>query len=289
MTGPLSHRSAAAAALVLLAPGAVLARELPTPNAQQVLSGSRALGMGNAFRAVATTNEALYFNLAGLSQTSRYELDLQYGFDNGRDLQAYNGSIVDATTQVATGLAYTRLLSDGTGGEQSGGVVNLGFGIPIGEAVSIGIGAKYLGFSKPEDTNAITGDAGLLIRPTGWLSIGAAYYNFVNVFSREAPRSAGVGVAFGDDTWFRLAGDAAFDFSGEGTDVSYHAGGEYLLGGAFPVRAGFQRFADQDRNYVTAGLGFVSPRIGLDAAYLQNLEADESGDRLFSFTLKVFL
>lgn len=277
---------AAAACLTLAAPAA--AQTLPTPKAMD-LSGTRALAMGDAFRAVATSNEAIYFNLAGMAQNRRYEVDLQYGFNNGRDFDVYNGSIVDGTARLATGLAYTRLVGDGGEGELDGHLVHLGFGLAVGEMVALGFGFKYLNFADPEDTNAITGDLGLLIRPSPWITLGAALYNFIDVHSPEAPRSAGVGLALGHDTAFRLAGDAVFDFSRDDTTISYHAGGEYLFDGSFPLRAGFKRLSDENRNYVTAGAGFVSQRIGLDVAWVQSITKSESSDRLFSFTLKFFL
>lgn len=274
------------AALALAAPAA--AKALPTPQAQD-LSGPRAQAMGDAFRAVSTSNEAIFFNLGGMAQTRRYEVDLQYGFNNGRDLDVYNASIVDGTSGVATGLAYSRLTGEGDPGSLDGHLVHLGFGLPVGQMVGLGFGLKYLNFDDPERTNAITGDLGLFLKPMPWLSFGGALYNVIDVHSPEAPRRAGVGAAIGSDHSFRVAGDAVFDLSGDDTSVSYHLGGEYLLAGSFPLRAGFKRLSDENRNYVSAGAGFVSQNVGLDFAWVQGLRKGESSDRLFSFALKFFL
>lgn len=275
-----------ASALMLAAP--LAAHALPTPQAQD-LSGPRALAMGDAFRAVATSNEAIFFNLGGMAQTRRYEVDLQYGFNNGRDLDVYNASIVDGTSGMATGLAYSRLTGEGDSSTLDGHVVHLGFGLPVGQMVGLGFGFKYLNFDDPESTNAITGDLGLLIKPSPWLAFGGALYNVIDVHSPEAPRRAGVGAAVGSDHSFRVAGDAVFDLSGDDTDISYHLGGEYLLAGSFPLRAGFKRLTGENRNYASAGLGFVSHNVGLDFTWVQGLRQGESSDRLFAFTLKFFL
>jgi hypothetical protein len=277
------------AAALLLLPGLAAAQALPTPNAQD-LSSTRALAMGDAFRAVASSNEAIYFNLAGMAQAPRYEFDLSYTFDDGNGLDVYNGSIVDAkSTTFATGLAYTKIDAD----RLDGHIVHLGFGVPLGDRASFGFGLKYLNFDapSPDETNAVTGDLGLLLRPHDLVAIGITTYNVIGVSSREAPRRAAAGVAVGTDTSFRLAGDVSFDFSADDTGISYHTGAEYLLVGAFPLRAGFKHLdmADRQDSYVSAGLGWMSAEAGIEAAYVQNLDGDRSEDRTFAFTFKLFL
>jgi hypothetical protein len=280
------------AAALLLPDLAAAQSPSPTPivpNAQD-LSTTRSLAMGDAFRAVASSNEAIYFNLAGMAQGPRYEFDLVYAFNDETGLDLYNGSIVDAkSTTFATGLAYSRIDAD----RLDGHVVNLGFGLPLGDRASIGFGLKYLNFggASPDDTNAVTGDLGLLLRPVDILSVGVATYNVVGVASREAPRQVAFGAAVGTDTTFRLASDVVLDFSGDETGLSYHAGAEYLLLGAIPLRAGFKRldFADRQGDYASFGLGYVSPEFGLEAAYVQNVKGALQGDRTFSFSFKMFL
>ena len=284
-----------ALAVLALAPGRPAAAaadlpDLPTPNAQD-LSGTRALAMGDAFRAVATSNEAIYLNPAGMALASKYEIDLAYAFDRGDSLSRFNGSIVDSkTSRTATGLAYTQLSGDGLHGELSGSIVNLAFGVPLAERVALGFGFKYLGFSGPDRTNAITGDVGVLVIPVEWLTLGAVAYNVIDVNSREAPFRAGGGIAIGTDTSYRLAFDTVADFSDpDRVGVTFHAGGEYLFDGMMAVRAGFMRRDHEDRNFATAGLGFVSAAAAIEAAYVQSLESGQGPDRTFSFTLKFFI
>ncbi|AKU91784.1 hypothetical protein [Vulgatibacter incomptus] len=282
-------RSLPAAALLLLAASPSRASTIPTPNAQD-LSGTRALGMGDAFIAVASSNEAIYFNLAGLAQAHKYEIDLVYAFDPGNDLSRINGSIVDSkSTRLATGLAYTHLKGDAAQGEVSGSIAHLGFGVPLASRVAFGFGIKYLGFSDPRHANAVTGDLGLLIRPVDFISIGGAAYNVIDIDSPEAPRKLGAGIAVGTDTSFRLAFDTVWDVSQADTGIAWHAGGEYLFDDFMPIRAGFKRLEREDRNYVSGGFGFISDRAGIEFAYVQSLRKGESSDRIFSFTLSFFL
>ncbi|HWV38514.1 MAG TPA: hypothetical protein VN033_08545 [Vulgatibacter sp.] len=283
----------AALAVAPIRPAAAAASipDLPTPTAQD-LSGTRAMAMGNAFRAIATSNEAIYLNPAGMALQRKYEIDLAYAFARGDDLSRFNGSIVDSkTTRLATGLAYTHLKGDGLQGELSGSIVNLAFGLPVAERVALGFGFKYLDFAEPDRTNAITGDVGVLVQPIEWLSFAGVAYNVIDVDSREAPFRVGGGVAFGTDTTFRVALDTVADFTSdpERTALTYHAGGEYLFDGAMAIRGGFMRRDLDDRNYLSAGLGFISRAAAIEAAYVQSLEAGEGPDRTFSFTLKFFL
>ena len=269
----------------------VLALALPCAAAAQIrnaqdLTTTRALAMGDAFRAIATSNEGIYFNLAGLAQVPRYEVDLVYLRDETGDLNLYNGSIVDGkSTAVATGLAYSRLSSGGLDGH----VVNLGFGLPLGHRAFLGFGLKYLNFSDPEETNSITGDLGLIIQPVDLLAIGITTYNVIDVHSSQAPRRAAIGAALGSDSNFHLASDVVFDFSGDDTELTFHAGAEYLLVGEFPLRAGFKRHDATGDDYLSAGLGWISPEFALEGAYVQNIGEGRGEDHTFSFTFKFFL
>ena len=254
-------------------------------NAQD-LSTARALAMGDAFRAVASSNEAIYFNLAGMALSPRYEVDLTYGHNGAFDLDQYNVSIVDGlSTATSTGLAYTRMVGD----DRNGHAVHLGFAVALADRAALGFGFKYLNFSDPEDTNAITGDLGLLLQPADLFTVGIAAYNLIDVHSVDAPRRAAIGAAFGSDRSFRLASDVVFDFSGDDPQASYHAGAEYLLAGAFPLRAGYKHLEATGANYVSAGLGFVSPAVGLEAAWVQNVGEGRSDDRTLAFNFKFFL
>ena len=248
--------------------------------------------MGDAFRAVASSNEALFFNVAGLAQAEKYEIDAGYALNRSvTDLSRLDFSVTDSrTSRVAAGLAYTRLTGDGTSGPTEGHIGTLGMAFPFSDVAAFGLSVKYLSFERPDPTNAVTGDLGLFVKAGEWVRVGAAAYNVVDVTSREAPLGAGGGVSIGNDLDFRAAFDAAFDLSrNDETPLSLHAGAEYLAGGAFPLRAGFKRYDAEDRNYLSFGTGYLTPEFGLEGAFVQNLTDAESADRLFSFTLKLFL
>ena len=168
------------------------------------LFGTRSLATGNAFRAVGTSNETIFFNPAGVVATRRYQVDGQYGFSPGERMSLWHASIVDSkTSNVGVGIGYTHLSGTGSLVESSGSLVNLSLGVPLASRVAVGAGFKYLGFSQPEDTNSITADVGLLVRPLPILSLGLVAYNVIDVASDLAPMRAGGGISIGDDSRFR--------------------------------------------------------------------------------------
>lgn len=256
------------------------------------LFGTRSLGMGNAFRAVGTSNETLFFNPAGVVATRRYQVDGHYGFSPGDRLSLWHASIVDSkTSNVGVGIGYSHLAGLGGPAETSGSVVNFSLGVPLASRVAIGAGFKYLGFSSPEDTNSITADVGLLIRPLPILSLGIVGYNLIDVHSAQAPTRVGGGISLGDDARFRLSFDAVFAVEeSDPLGTTYHAGAEYFFDRVLPIRLGAERREGEDRNFLTTGIGLVSEVAALEAGFAQGVGGGgRSEERIFSFALKLFL
>ncbi|HLV61007.1 MAG TPA: hypothetical protein VKY51_06340 [Fredinandcohnia sp.] len=256
------------------------------------LFGTRSLGMGNAFRAVGTSNEALYFNPAGVVVTRRYQVDGHYGFSPGDRMTLWNASIVDSkTANVGVGIGYSHLSGMGGPLETSGSLVHFGLGVPLSSRVAMGVNFKYLGFSRPEDTNSVTADAGLIVRPLPILSLGVVGYNLIDVASDLAPMRVGGGISVGNDTLLRLSFDAVFALEeGDPLGTTYHAGAEYFFDGVLPIRIGAERREGEDRNFLTAGIGLVSPMAALEAGFAQGVGGGgRSDERIFSFALKLFL
>lgn len=280
-------------AVLILAASPAAAREgrqPPTPGAGDV-SRARALALGGAFRAVATSNEAIFLNPAGMAITHRYALDGNFTLDPATELRQWSFSVVDSkTSAIAAGAAYSRIRGEGLEGDARGSMVNLGIAVPFGGFGALGFGGKYLSFESPDSTNAITADVGLLVRLAGRLTAGAVAYNVIDIASTEAPFGLGLGLAYGDDVSFRLAADVVLDLSREDTTpTTLHAGGEYFVAGGLPLRLGFRRDTESSTNHVSGGLGFIAPIFGIDLAYVQGLDPDLPSDRTFSVTLGLFL
>src|SRR5947209_18532871 len=97
----------------------------------------RATSMGGAHAAIATSNDALTVNPAGLAQLRRYHLEVDGLTDPRFPAQALMVSIVDSmSSPVATGLLFSRWGSGQPGGRGEGWYGGL--------AYSYGIGSTYL-------------------------------------------------------------------------------------------------------------------------------------------------
>jgi hypothetical protein len=249
---------------------------------------ARAVAMP-ANRAVSTGNEAIFANPAGLAAASRYTAQLDYQHATGTATGG-NGIVVSVVDSVSnptfsTGIAY-RYLSTGNGGGYQGWMTDLAVGVPVLGLFFLGTRVSYLSYTaNGRDLKRFTGDVGFLV-PLGPLTIGAVGTNLINVDSPEAPRGFAGGLAFGDDRTFRLAADLRYDFvAGAPEPVrSLSLGGEYFLGGAFPLRAGWEWDDLRGNRYLTGGIGAIAGRIGADVS----VRVDKDGVYQWAFALQVY-
>lgn len=255
------------------------------------LSSIRSAGMGDATRAFASSDEALWINPAGISATTRFNINASTAFEPPNGLQLYSIGSIDSQLNsesafpMAGGLSYTYYRS-GTGeAKRSGSVVLLGLALPLwNQAFTVGVTGKYLHLKGAVETNAVTMDAGIVFRPISILSLGAVGYNLVDVHSPEARRAWGVGAALGNDNSFHLA----FDIKLETNDVdewkvSYFAGGEYLFGSVVMPRVGYTYDAIRETHKVGGGLSVFVGILAIEGAYQYIFD----GGHFFGFTLRV--
>jgi hypothetical protein len=113
--------------------------------AAQDFVGARALSLGESYRAIATGNDALYFNPAGLPLLKRYSIEGQYILSLADERHVGDFSIVDSKTNpLAVGLAYTFLGAELTKRQTIGHTATLGMAYPIFDKLfSVGVGLKY--------------------------------------------------------------------------------------------------------------------------------------------------
>ncbi|MHB1844540.1 MAG: hypothetical protein ACYCWW_06865 [Deltaproteobacteria bacterium] len=252
------------------------------------VAGPRSIAMGDAFRAVGTSNDAIVLNPAALAITQRYEIDGFFGYAFSAPATYWNASIVDSTsTPVATGVSYTHLASGTTDERFSGSVLRLAFAVPLSEDIFIGLSGKWLNFGLADHADSITGDAALVIKPLEMLTLAAVGYNLIDVQSVLAPREVALAGAFGTDTSYNIAADIAANLSTPNLVFDYHLGGEYLLAGLLALRGGWMYDGLLDSHFLSGGVGLVTPGIGVDFAYRQQLGGWD--DRLIMLDVKFFL
>jgi hypothetical protein len=161
--------------------------------------GARALALGESYRAIATGNDAIYYNPAGLPSLKRYALEAHYAMDLVDEKHQGDLSLVDSkTSPLAVGLAYTFAGSELTRRTTLAHTATLAVAYPLfPQLFSIGAGFKYKNVSDAiagNYLNALSADIGLLTQIPGGISFGAVGYNLLplkSVDSAHVPVSAG--------------------------------------------------------------------------------------------------
>ena len=270
--------------------------------------GARPLGMAGSYRGIASSNDAIFFNPAGMSLFRRYALELQYllvpdyAAKGAADQHAVQVSVVDNQIQYfATGLAYTRVER---GDDKSGNRYDMAFSVPLTEGLLIGTDIKYLDFEREgrADVNAVSVDVGMLLHTSFGLNIGVVGYNLTNTADYlEHPISMGLGVMYSPFRTLELSFDWTVNFqkladiddpTGEkGTGHAFSFGAEYLLFGQITLRAGYRIDRSQptgNEQYWAVGAGYISPTFAFDFGYRGAVGHSDWGNHC-GFGMSLFL
>ena len=213
-------------------------------------AGARALGMGEAFTAVADDSSAIYWNAAGLGTIRNPEAALTYTkwfMDTmfSQFLFAFplsNGTIGADVTYMNLGEVPLRdiygISTQSVYPYMLGG--SLGYGISFG-AISAGAAVKVMSQSMGSASNAVfAADAGALFK-AGIFSAGLAMQNMGGAGGFSLPMNAKAGIAFKplDSTQNRLliAMDSQYLFKDA---FSLSAGVEYVYMDLLALRAGYK-------------------------------------------------
>ncbi len=249
------------------------------------LMHARNFAMGGAYRALGTGGESLGGNPAGMAAHKLYAFELTGAWDSETKFGFASASIVDSqTSQVAAGLSY-HFVSLGRGDDQrTAQVTSLGLAAPFSDIVYVGVAGRHLLISGA--ANAITLDAGLLVRLSDALKVAVSGHNLIDIRHPEMSRYYALGLVYSAGA-FTAAADLRADFSAvPSTQVAYGAGLEYVLSGAVPFRAGYSHDNITGNEFLSAGIGFqTSGNGGIDFGYRHELGGTQG--RLFALTLKL--
>ena len=251
-------------------------------SAEIFFPGARPLAMGGANVSVATDNNAIAINPAGLNQISRYCIDLNYerrevllsdiGNRDKKDIKdLWNLSIVDSKTleRLGAGLSVT---SEGFPNnmfkKNQDYRIALGLGSDLFEIVRFGAAGKYMRFEKGKDSWNM--DAGIMITATPWFHFGAAGYNLITPMDRpDAMRELTFGASLGILEYATVAFDTVYNWE---ADVkkrwNFHAGAEGVIAKVVALRGGY--FFDEMHNgagYYSAGVAYTSPQGGISYTF----------------------
>lgn len=234
----------------------------------------RSLAMGGADAAIATSNEALFTNPAGLAQAQRYHFELDGATDRAFPAQGVTASIVDSkSTPVASGILFSRWGSGQPAGRAEGWLLGFAYAYPVG-AFLVGGESKYLRFHTQDGlVEKFAQDIGLLAR-RGSLSYAAVVQNIsLSSLGPLFPLTTTAALAWGSDTDWHLA----FDYKADLSDTShiksrFDGGVEYLVDSAFALRAGGTYDPTNKQAYFTAGIGVLAEIGGVHFAFRRRLQ-----------------
>jgi hypothetical protein len=249
----------------------------------------RATAMGGAHAAVATSNDALVVNPAGLSQSRRYHFELDGVYDSTFPAQGVMATIVDtASTPVGSGVLFSRWGSGQRDGRGEGWGLGFAYSYPAGVNLFAGGETKFLRYRGPEGLVARWAqDIGLLGR-SGNFSWAAVVQNISTSAIPLFPPIGTLGVAWGDDRDWRLAIDYKADFS-DTSHVKHKTavGGELLVGESMALRTGVTWDSTAHLWWMSAGVGFLTEKGGIQFVWRRRVSGGY--DQLFEGGLTLFL
>jgi hypothetical protein len=224
----------------------------------------RATAMGGAHSAVATANDAITSNPAGMSQQRRYHLEIDGLYDSRFPAQALMASIVDTTSSaVGTGFLFSRWGSGQGEGRGEGWYGALAYSYAAGGNYFLGGETKYYRFNTPDgQVRQFAQDFGLLARRGGF-AYAAVLQNVSTSTVATFPLTSTIGIAWGNDRDWHIAFDYKADLSDLKNVKHRGAGGvELLLGDAIALRGGATWDATADLWWLSAGVGLLTEKGG---------------------------
>jgi len=287
--------TSAALAALLLCTGAASA-----DSALEHGFSARSLGMGASLRGAATGSAAA-LNPAGAALVKAYAVEGSYGYRADDGETQLNASAADSTTRVAMNIyyAYAGAAADimmGTGLGQLDRTrheIGAATAIPVSDRFALGLTPKYTRANATVydpaaqttttvvDKSRFNLDVGGVVALAPRLTLGVVGYNLL-AHDTDYPRAVGGGLAFGFGQSALLSLDGLVDLTsskdaGAGSEkrVRISGGAELVLANQYPIRGGAIWQSFDGSTYLTGGVGYQSPRVGLDLAIRQKVRGGD--------------
>jgi hypothetical protein len=250
----------------------------------------RATAMGGAHAAIATGNDALTVNPAGISQQRRYHIEVDGLWDPHFPAQALILSVADTTsTAVGTGLLFARWGSGQPEGRGEGWYGAFAYSYAVGGRYLVGGETKYYRFATPDGlVRQFAQDIGILVR-SGSLAYAAVVQNISTSAVPGFPLTTTGAVAWGSDASWHLAIDYKADLS-DTQNVKHRGSGglEFLVGESIALRGGVTWDATHDLWWVSGGVGLLTDKAGVQ--FVMRRRVNGAGfDQFFEGGFTLFL
>ena len=264
---------------------------------------AKSLAMSGAENVGANRSEAAFLNPATLiTKEKKYIIgfDAQYSSDSIPTQMMV--SAVDSRTSILAGGAYASYYTyskkvNGKTVNYSNLQVGLSYAYPIMGGLVLGIGGRYLKYTKNDDNyiHTVTFDLGATYSFSPYVKIGVVGYNLTNIDNIEAPMRMAGGISVGDEKLFLFNFDVVADFSApeiyhssDSALYEYHACFEFMPTEGFSILGGYEINKILDKNYWSAGFQLFVPesRVELVTGYQQAVKGKK--DKYFNFSLRLY-
>jgi hypothetical protein len=254
------------------------------------IESPRIAALGGALRASSNSTEALFINPANMATSRVYHIGALAQIWPEASRQTYGLGIVDSivsASRLAGGLAGTFSRQDPEGVDRTDFDVRFALAYPFSEHFFMGASGHYLslkqsGFPKgiyqlgPSQAAAgtpdsaivqgITFDAGMTLKPADEFALSLVGYNLTDPGTGFQPLMFGGGASYGTKD-FSIEADALGDFTTYDTGkVRVMAGGEFLAGDHFPLRAGYRFDQGPLSHTISGGFGYIDKAYTIDFA-----------------------
>lgn len=249
---------------------------------------ARSAAFGGALRAWGSGTTAIFQNPANLAELPVYHIEGIVQLTPEAARQAYGGVIMDSiTNKLAGGVSVVGTFLDPDGIDRTTLDVRIGLAYPITDRFLIGLGGRYIraeqlgrgpfgdskfsgGLTDGEGRfpllSTATFDAGITLKATESLAISVVGQNLTFPNTGILPTTIGGGIGY-SGSGFTLEVDGLADLTSWGEPTArVMAGGEYLIAGSFPIRAGYRYDHGADQHAVSLGLGYVAREFSVQAS-----------------------
>jgi hypothetical protein len=259
----------------------------------------RIAATGGALRATSNSTAALFLNPANMAASRVYHVGAfaQIWPQAGR--QSYGAAIVDSivsSSGLAGGFGGSWSRQDPEGLRRTWVDLRFALAYPFSKSFFAGLAGRYLGLKQegyprgiyqlPPSVaagglndeamvKAVTFDAGMTFKPIDELAISVVGYNLTDADHSFLPMMVGGGIGYGSES-LTLEADVLGDFASyEKNTTRVMLGGEYLIAGAVPLRAGYRYDQGAVSHTVTGGLGYLTEAYEVSAS-VQRVVAGDS-------------
>lgn len=249
------------------------------------LMHARNLGMGGAYRPLGFGVESIGGNPAALALYKRYQVEASGAWDPATGFGFGTVGVADsASSELAMGMTY-HLVTLGDGETRRTAHINTAaFAINIANVFAIGLSGRNHNIVLHNETNSVTMNAGIVIRPWEWLSVSASAHNIIDNFNPDIQRYFVFGASsllFGQ---LSPVVDVKLDFNDPTRARASVAGGvEWLIGNSVPIRAGYSFDGLRDVHAIAFGAGFFAEGSGVDVGYRHEVNGP---GRMIAITVK---